>query len=321
MPTASAGAKPRLHVDAWDPAYGTALDADGAPTEASAAALDLDLELAAGAWTPLSPPGDVRAPDVLLFVDGVRRIDGRVWAEEGDGTLHPGLAASYAAGVVRCDLRRGRAELAAAEVARGIFTASPGVADLVAPLARYPVRRTDSDDPARLQAAVQADLHALEERVGLRAGSDAGLLVVDGPLHRGAGPAPLLGYVKTHHKQYLPAELAALVGRLAPGQRSPVFRLGTTWQRHSWYLRLPGPAAPWAGVVRLEASAELSRGEVVALADTAAVALPRFASHPFKDPRAPQNLIPIGGLERRLRGMLGDARLLLRALTIAAASA
>ena len=48
------------------------------------------------------------------------------------------------------------------------------------------------------------------------------------------------------------------------------------------------------------------------------VTLPRFASTAYKDPRAPQNLVPIAGLERRLRGMLGDGRLLHRALTLAA---
>jgi hypothetical protein len=43
--------------------------------------------------------------------------------------------------------------------------------------------------------------------------------------------------------------------------------------------------------------------------------LPRFASSAYKDPRAPQNLVPIAGLERRLRGLLGDTRVLHRALT------
>ena len=46
--------------------------------------------------------------------------------------------------------------------------------------------------------------------------------------------------------------------------------------------------------------------------------LPRFASRAYKDPRAPQNLTPIAGLERRLRGLLGDPRLLHRSLTSAA---
>ena len=42
--------------------------------------------------------------------------------------------------------------------------------------------------------------------------------------------------------------------------------------------------------------------------------LPRFASQEHKDPRAPQNLYPIAGLERALRRRLGDARLLYRSL-------
>ena len=49
-------------------------------------------------------------------------------------------------------------------------------------------------------------------------------------------------------------------------------------------------------------------------ADLAAVTLPRLASTAYKDPRAPQNLTPIAGLERKLRAMLGDQRLLLRRL-------
>ena len=49
--------------------------------------------------------------------------------------------------------------------------------------------------------------------------------------------------------------------------------------------------------------------------------LGRYASEPYKDPRAPQNLYPIGGLERELRRRLGDAGLMFRALRVAAAGA
>jgi hypothetical protein len=54
------------------------------------------------------------------------------------------------------------------------------------------------------------------------------------------------------------------------------------------------------------------------LADTTAKLLPRFASSEHKDPRAPQNLYPIGALERELRRRLGDPHLLYRALRLAA---
>ena len=46
--------------------------------------------------------------------------------------------------------------------------------------------------------------------------------------------------------------------------------------------------------------------------------LPRYGSSPHKDPRAPQNLFPIGGLERELRRRLGDPLLIQRALREAA---
>ena len=41
--------------------------------------------------------------------------------------------------------------------------------------------------------------------------------------------------------------------------------------------------------------------------------LPRFASDPVRDPRAPQNLYPVGALEARLRHRLGDPLLIRRA--------
>ena len=109
------------------------------------------------------------------------------------------------------------------------------------------------------------------------------------------------------------------MGKLAPGQRTPVFLMGTSWDRHSWYLRLPcAPGAPWAGIVRVECAADLPRSEVIRLADLSQACLGRFASAPYKDSRAPQNLYPIGGLEHELRHRLGDQRLLYRALSQAA---
>jgi hypothetical protein len=72
--------------------------------------------------------------------------------------------------------------------------------------------------------------------------------------------------------------------------------------------------------VRCEAGPALSPDAVVALAGRVAAALPRYASEPHKDPRAPQNLYPIGGLERELRHRLGHAGVLYRALRKASAA-
>jgi hypothetical protein len=309
----------RLDVEGWDPGYGASMDGGDGPTSPSSAQLDADVEMPAPAWQPMIAPGDVRSPSTVLLVDGVRRIDAGVWVTGDDGVPHRGLAASYAAGVVRCDLRRGAAEVAGAQVRRGLFTSSPSAVPVVAGAVRYSAHQMRRDDQATLTGGVQAQLAALEAEVSGETRTDDDLLVVDGPL-RGRQHLPrALGYVKTHRVEYLPAELTAVVTALRAGQRSPVFHVGTTWQRYAWYLRLPcPPGAPWAGIVRVECAAELPVSAAVALADLSAVTLPRFASTPYKDPRAPQNLVPIAGLERRLRALLGDARLLYRTLTLAA---
>src|SRR5688572_27450822 len=134
----------RWFVDSWDPGYGTSFDGDGGsgPTARSTAEVDVAVERPAEAWEPLTAPPDLRTPDVVLLVDGVRRNDAGLWTAEDDGTSYAGLAASYAAGVVRCDLRAGAAVLAGARVARGLFTASPSAeAPVLAGQVRYPVCR------------------------------------------------------------------------------------------------------------------------------------------------------------------------------------
>lgn len=312
----------RMYVDAWDPAYGSSFEGGDGPASPSSAQVDTDTEVPAAQWAPIDVPAGVRCPDVVLLVDGVRRNDAGLWTAEEDGQSYAGLAASYAAGVVRCDLSRGAAELAGARVGRGLFTASPSAGDVLAGSVRYEVHRVGgTGEASALPAAVQGPLTALEIEISAVARHDeADLLVVDGPLRNRRHLPRTVGYVKTQQKQYLPAALTPVVTALRPGQRTPVFHLGTVWGGWSWYLRLPGGSgAPWSGIVRLECSPDLTIEQAVELAELTGATLPRFASSAYKDPRAPQNLVPIAGLERRLRGLLGDSRVLHRALTLAAA--
>ena len=79
--------------------------------------------------------------------------------------------------------------------------------------------------------------------------------------------------------------------------------------RYAWYLRIAdlGPHVhALAGIVRLEAPAALPLGEAARLADQCGLALPRLASSPVRDPRAPQNLTPVGALESLLTRRLGE---------------
>jgi hypothetical protein len=313
----------RLYLDPWSPTYGSALETgEDGPSASSSAALDTDVELPAADWHPITAPAGVDAPDVVLFVDGVRRIDANLkW--ESDDKPYPDavLAASYAAGVVRCDLSHGVAELAARKVARGLFTAAEDPPTLGDPPSCYVGHKVNRGEPKDLENAMQAQMHALEVEVSLGTRTDQELLIVDGPLQGRTHLPNALGYVKTHRSRYLPDLLSTVVSGLHAGQRSPVFLLGTTWRRYTWYMRLPEPVGSgWAGIVRIECPADIEVSAAVELAHLSTVTLPRFASVPYKDPRAPQNLIPIAGLERRLRALLGDARLLHRSLMRAVAS-
>mgnify|MGYP000844080673 CR=1 FL=1 len=146
---------------------------------------------------------------------------------------------------------------------------------------------------------------------------DADLVVYDGPL-RGRNDPRSVGYVKTQQVQYLPDEQHAMLGTLAPGERTPLMLIGGRGTKYSWYLRLPGPKSqPMSGVVRCELPGVGTTDAAAARADEITLALPRFASEPHKDNRAPQNLYPIAGLENELRRRLGDALLMERALRVA----
>jgi hypothetical protein len=311
-------------VDPWDPGYGLAFgeEMDGGALEESTAELNLDLELPAAQWRPLTPDPASPLPGTVLFLDGVRRIDARIWVHGRDPQPAPGIAASFAAGLVCCD---GAARVADVVVERGLFTAAPEATDIVTRSVRYPARLAAGPGLDQLSLALQRRLTNAEVQLALifRAQHPAedDLLIVDGPLRGRTHLERTVGYIKTHHATYLPAEQARVVAGLAPGQRTPAFTMGTSWRRNSWYLQLPGsPGVPWSGIVRLECSAELPPADVTRLADLTARLIPPLASTPHKDPRAPQNLVPIGGLERELRHRLGDQQLLYRALRAAATS-
>jgi hypothetical protein len=304
----------KFSVDPWDPLYGIANEAEG--LEPTSAEVNPTIELPAAEWHPIDPV----TPDAgsVIFVDGVRRIEARVWLDDGAGGAHAGICASYASGAVRCD---GAARIGPVIVERGLFTAF-GHAEAVGTRAgEFPVRLVAAEGTDALSLALQERM-GLAEVAAAEAAYDAGpadLLVVDGPLRGRQHLSDAVGYVKTHHVAYLPPELHAIVGTLAQGQRTPLFVLGTSWSRLAWYFRLPGDFdVPWSAVVRGECSPDLALPLAVALADRATHTLQRFASEPHKEARAPQNLYPIAGLERELRRRLGDPLLLYRALRRAA---
>lgn len=310
----------KFTVDPWDPSYGSALEAVLDPSEV---VVNADVEVAADEWQPVSvPPRDGRG-ETVLFVDGVRRIDARVWVEDDAGAVEPGVCASYAAGVVRTGEK---AEIIAASVRRGVFSASHAIRPITTKFASvvYLPHAAGDSSPESLWLAIQDQMGRCEvemAEVARREAPDDALVMVDGPVTNRVHVPRAIGLIKTHATAYLPPELHRLIGTLPEGSRTPLFTIGGRGSRHSWYLRLPGGSgAPWSGVVRCECSADLPAAEAVVLAGRVGATIPHYASEPHKDPRAPQNLYPVGGLERELRRRLGDPDLLYRALLVSAAA-
>ena len=301
-------------VDAWDPEYGTGGDAEALDASTDVVAADVEVPLAQ--WAPIRPPNPRTPTAVIYFVDGVRRIDARIWVTDA-GRVLPGTCATVAAGSVACS--ESSASVHQVGVRRAFFTPpTPGATSIVTEFGNFEHVPIKTGSPEDLYLGIHEQMTDLETKIVPDAGPND-LVVFDGPL-RGRDGERTVGLIKTHHVQYLDLAQQQTVTSLEPAERSPLFTIGSgRFARYSWYLRLPGPRTHgWAGIVRCEAPTQSWPGGdldvAIALAGRVTAALPRYASEPHKEHRAPQNLYPVKGLELALRRRLGDQRLLQRAL-------
>jgi hypothetical protein len=254
----------------------------------------------------------------LAFVDGVRRVEATLYVDR-DGILAHGIAASHACGAVLVH-RNNRAEYGDIRVSRlaifgsGLVAALPPTEGFA-----WEGRSVPSEDPEAPMNDLQTRMRRAEGELAESLAATGRLVVVDGPLHFvRERDLPVVGYIKTHHRVLLPPKAHRRVPELQACERTSLFRLGT--DRFSCYLRLARPsrdAGPWSGIVRLELPASVGLAAARSTADAISCSLPRYAGVPWRDPRAPQNLQPIGALERELRHRLGDIGLAVRAVRAA----
>lgn len=307
-----------LRVDPWDPEYGSSLELE--VLEDLPQSVELDVEPVA--WQPVVPAAIEQLP-CCAFVDGVRRIDVRLFAEEG-GSMAPALAGSWAVGVAWStkpptigEIIVGRTLVVGGGLTHDDLTPRVGADQLRYAFVGVP-GKTPLDPIVGLQNMMREAEAALATQV-FRDG-DAELLVLDGPLTYFAN-GPIVGMIKRQSRSYLPEDRSTILTALGAGHRTPLFQLGEQrLERYSWYLRLakvrPIDGA-MTGVVRLEVPKEVGVDQARLLADLTTSVLPRFASVVGRDPRAPQNLYPVGQLERILRHRLGDGELVKRAVEVA----
>jgi hypothetical protein len=259
-------------------------------------------------------------PEALAFVDGVRRAEAWLSTAGGDGQTARGLAGAFAAGAVLA--LPGRTPSFVRERVQRLAIWGSGV-HIELPEApggwSWDVVSIADSEPDAPLASLQSRMRESEANLAHGLATEGTLIVLDGPLNFVLGrDARVTGYVKTHHRRFLAAEMHARVPQLALGERTSLFSLG---ERFSCYLRIAALtrfSAPWSGIVRLDLAGEDGIDEAKRLADTLCLRLPRFAGVLHCDPRAPQNLQPIGALETHLRHLMGDVALATRAVRDAA---
>jgi hypothetical protein len=302
----------RIYVEDWAATYGSPYlvrSDEAAPAEVHLVEDGSRLEC---------HPGRPGEQERMAFVDGVRRGDACLYQEDpASGELRRGLAGSHACGAVFTEPREVPV-IERTQVSRlivwggGLSGGLPGQPGGWS----WSVESIANTDPDAPLAELQERMRRAESLLAARLCAEGFLTVLDGPLtFVRSSDQPMLGYIKTHHRPLLDPAAHRAVPALRAGERTSVFAVGA--DRYSCYLRLAdaGEAAgPWAGIVRLEVPQAAGLDAAVDAMDRAAAALPRFAGVAHRDPRAPQNLQPVGALETRLRHLLGHPGLARRAV-------
>ncbi len=314
----------RIALDPWGSDYTSqfTVSQEGDGNDNFAQALDEPIE--DRPWSPIRPC-PTALPKAVAVVDGIMRTDASaIVMDENRRAL--ALFSSYAAGAV---VINARVQIVHDRVQRLFLaggnwsepedlTITAGTGGAVC----YRGVSCKADTYEHLREALINQMRQAEARVAEELSDEESLILADGNLTSLRQSSSVVGVIKTIHRMYLPAKKATILERLQPGERTPLFqvvsgRKNDGYSVFSAYLRLTFPQPtelPFAGLVRLEAKVSLGPQRAIELIDQAAVKVCHLASRAPKDPRAPQNLIPIGGLERHLRHRLGDSQLLLRGL-------
>ena len=314
----------RLTLEPWSPEYDTSLhDAAGLETVLFE---DVNLHVELEEWFPVQTKRSELDFERLYFIDGRRRLEAKVFAQWEEGAnirTAPGLLGTYAVGLAEAS--QGAAKVLEAKPRRVMILGG----DITHPGLRIPENGSRlgelfyraepiadfSNRENQLEQKLQNLMREAERYLARDVSTNGSLLIVDGTLAPRPSHTGSLGYVKTLHDFRLPPQEQRTLFKLQKAQRSPVFEIGGFIPRFSWYLRLEHHVE-WhqglSGVVRLEVYANNGLEWALQVADWTCLNLPRFAAKSFRDPRAPQQLMPVAFLESELGRRMGDAGIVRR---------
>jgi len=307
-----------VYVEDWQASYGSPylVVPDEGNDEGSA-------QLAEDGGTLTVHDGTVPEEPRLAFVDGVRRVEASLYqVDDGTGEIARGVAGAHACGAVLVE--NGATPVYGPTLVTRHVIFGSGVRSSLPEVAggwEWQASSVAATDPDAPLVELQTRMRHAEGELAESLCGDGWFTVVDGPLtYVRSRDLPVVGYVKTHRRMLLATADHLQVSRLLDvGQRTSLFAHG---DRYSAYVRIATPDAqsgPWSGIVRLELPQSAGLLDCARRASGVAGLLPRFAGVRHRDPRAPQNLQPVGALEKHLRHLLGPADYAARAVRDAVA--
>jgi hypothetical protein len=308
---AAAAAPPQIFVESWSASYGTPMQINDEDESDNT-----DSALIEGEGFGFVEPQSRPLPQIA-FIDGRRRQEAAL-SQMVDHRLATGIAGAYAVGAVIGNTeavpRFERASVKRVVIwPEGLSGAIP---DHPAGWS-WACESTPDATPAGPMKHLQELMRRAEAALANDLAQEGFFVLLDGTLTYAAAyqQSGIAGYVKTHHRRLLPEPEAAQLPGLPPGYRTTLFRVNE--KRYGCYLRLAPRdrwQSPMASIIRLEFAGKIPIEEVRTLADGLATLLPRHAGVAHVDPRAPQNLQPIGALESHLGHLMGDIGMAERAI-------
>ena len=215
----------RLRLDPWPGDYEGPFQLEELE-ESSVGQIDPDVE--GTTWGPIQAKR-IERPEPLFFVDGVRRIDARVIADDDSGRIVHGLFGSVASGAVRVEGTK--AAFDDIRIRRYIVLGSGLMAEPEVmtigntELAFAPYSVPDTGPTAPL-LGMQNLMRTEEAAIAQDHAREAACVFADGPLtYFAAVKQRTVGVIKRLFKAYLPASHFALVPRLALAERTPIFAI------------------------------------------------------------------------------------------------
>ncbi len=248
----------------------------------------------------------------VIFVDGVRRTEALAYVkDEEKGEHFEGAFVSLGAGALR--IEHGRVNLVKESLilsnTKRTFFLRGNLP--IKELWDFVIIPVDGEISVEVNRYMKEELEASIARQAWQKFS-TDLVICDGTLSNKLRNTQCVGFVKSIRKLYFDNRYLNLLYELKPGQRSPIIKVHyqSTQEekekvdKYAWYIKL-SPEGGMHSLARLEIFPQWDMNLLREIADLSAGILPYFASQPFQDRRAPQNLLPVGKLENFLRRHLG----------------